>query len=54
MGLNRDLIGKQYPEKTCRIDAETARAYARATNEDNPLLAGPDAWCTPASRCGSR
>lgn len=43
MGLNRALTGKQYPEQTFRVEAGAARAYALATNEDNPHLVGPDA-----------
>jgi acyl dehydratase len=35
MGLNRNLIGKQYPPQDYGVTAEAIRRYARAYNEDN-------------------
>jgi acyl dehydratase len=40
MGLNRELIGKTYEEKEYTVEREKMIAYAKATNEDNPRLAG--------------
>ena len=34
--MNRDLIGRAYPETRYRVTAEATEAYARATNEANP------------------
>ncbi len=36
MGLNRSLIGKQYPPQDYGVTAEATMRYARAYNEDNP------------------
>ncbi len=36
MGLNRSLIGKQYPAQDYGVTAEATTKYARAYNEDNP------------------
>ena len=36
MGLNRSLIGKQYPAQDYGVTAEATMRYARAYNEDNP------------------
>ncbi len=36
MGLNRDLIGKQYPPQDYGVTVEATTNYARAYNEDNP------------------
>ncbi len=36
MGLNRGLIGKQYPPQDYGVTAEAMMRYARAYNEDNP------------------
>ncbi len=43
MGLNRALIGKQYPAHDYGVTAEAVGKYARAYNEENPLFfeAGP-------------
>ncbi len=38
MGLNRALVGKQYPAQDYGVTAEAVRKYARAYNEDNPLF----------------
>ncbi len=43
MGLNRALLGKVYPEVRYKVELEAMKAYALATNEDNPLLVGPGA-----------
>ena len=40
MGLNRECVGKTYEEKEYKVEKENMVAYARATNEDNPKLAG--------------
>jgi len=36
MGLNRNLIGKQYPPQDYGVTAEATIKYARAYNDDNP------------------
>lgn len=36
MGLNRNLVGKQYPAQDYGVTAEATMKYARAYNEDNP------------------
>ena len=36
MGLPVDKLGTVYEERTAAIDADRARAYAAATNDDNP------------------
>jgi len=36
MGLNRNLVGKQYPPQAYGVTAEATMKYARAYNEDNP------------------
>ena len=38
MGLNRALIGKQYPAQDYGVTAEAVGKYARAYNDDNPLF----------------
>ena len=38
MGLNRALIGKQYPAHDYGVTAEAVGKYARAYNEENPLF----------------
>lgn len=43
MGLNRDLLGKEYDPQTYVVSAEATTAYARAYNEDN-------AWFFDADR----
>lgn len=48
MGLNRDLVGKDYGTKTYEVTAEAIERYARATNDLNDrYLAGPDSVATP-------
>lgn len=34
--LNQELIGKRYPEQRFEVTAEAARAFALATNDENP------------------
>jgi acyl dehydratase len=36
MALPLDKLGKKYEERTATIDPERAKAYAAATNDDNP------------------
>jgi acyl dehydratase len=36
MALPVDKLGKVYPDRTSTIDADRAKAYAAATNDDNP------------------
>ena len=43
MGLNRDLLGKEYDPQAYVVSAEATTAYARAYNEDN-------AWFFDADR----
>ncbi|MGE0681742.1 MAG: MaoC/PaaZ C-terminal domain-containing protein [Candidatus Binatia bacterium] len=45
MGLNRSLIGKEYPPQDYGVTEEAIRRYARAYNEDNP-------WSLEAERPG--
>lgn len=34
--LNRNLVGRAYPEQHYRVETDAIHAYARAINEDNP------------------
>lgn len=45
MGLNRSLIGKQYPPQDYGVTAEATMRYAQAYNDDNP-------WFLDTSRPG--
>jgi acyl dehydratase len=48
MGLNKDLVGKDYGTKTYEVTAEAIEKYARATNDENPrYLSGEDVVSTP-------
>ena len=48
MALNKDLVGKDYGEKTYEVTAEAIEKYARATNDENPrYLGGEDVVATP-------
>lgn len=48
MGLNKDLVGKDYGETTYEVTAEAIEKYARATNDANPAYSkGEDAVATP-------
>ncbi|MGH7425078.1 MAG: FAS1-like dehydratase domain-containing protein, partial [Candidatus Methylomirabilales bacterium] len=48
MGLSTELTGKIYPSATYGVTAEAIRAYAAATNEDNPAFAGERPVAPPA------
>jgi acyl dehydratase len=45
MGMNRDCIGKRYPEQQIEITKEASMAYARSYNDENP-------WFLDESRSG--
>lgn len=50
MGLNRHLVGKEYPPQDYGVTAEAILRYARAYNEDNPWfldLNRPDGLVAP-------
>lgn len=48
MGLNTELIGKDYGETTYEVTAEAIERYARATNDENPAyMKGDDSVATP-------
>lgn len=48
MGLNKDLVGKDYGETTYEVTAEAIEKYAQATNDANPAYSkGEDAVATP-------
>ena len=47
MGLNKELIGKEYVQKPFTVTAEQATKYAEATNDDNPRYRGDDMVCPP-------
>ncbi len=48
MGLNKELIGKDYGTTTYEVTAEAIEKYARATNDENPAyLKGDDSLSTP-------
>jgi len=40
MGLNRELLGKEYAGPDWEVTAESTRAYARAYGDDNPSFLG--------------
>lgn len=40
MGLNAELIGKSYGEKTYEVTADAIESYARATNDENDRYFG--------------
>ncbi|MFN2588899.1 MAG: MaoC/PaaZ C-terminal domain-containing protein [Actinomycetota bacterium] len=40
MGLNTELVGKQYPSSTFEVTAEHIERYARATNDENERYLG--------------
>lgn len=48
MGLNTGLVGKTYPSQAYEVTAEAIRAYAAATNEDNPAFTGSHPVAPPA------
>lgn len=41
MGMNRNLVGREYPETRYRVEPKATQAYARAINEDNPVFFWP-------------
>ncbi|MBN2494483.1 MAG: MaoC family dehydratase N-terminal domain-containing protein [Deltaproteobacteria bacterium] len=43
MGLNQERLGVEYPATHYKVERDAMLAYARATNEDNPLLVGDGA-----------
>ncbi|MDQ3953306.1 MAG: MaoC family dehydratase N-terminal domain-containing protein [Actinomycetota bacterium] len=48
MGLNTDLVGKEYPGGTFEVTADHIERYARATNDGNErYLAGEDVVAPP-------
>ena len=42
MGLNHDLVGKQYPAQDYGVTVEAICKYAQAYNEDNPSFYDPE------------
>src|SRR5579864_191128 len=48
MPINPELVGRTYPASTYEVTAEAIRAYAAATNEDNPAFAGDEPVAPPA------
>ncbi|HEU5002076.1 MAG TPA: MaoC/PaaZ C-terminal domain-containing protein [Actinomycetota bacterium] len=48
MPINPELVGRTYPVSTYEVSAEAIRAYAAATNEDNPAFAGDAPVAPPA------
>jgi acyl dehydratase len=48
MAINAAAKGKTYPASTYEVTADAIRAYAAATNEDNPAFAGDDPVGPPA------
>ena len=47
MGLNKDLVGKSYGEKTYEVTADAIEKYARATNDLNERYLGDDPVASP-------
>ncbi|MGH2811279.1 MAG: MaoC/PaaZ C-terminal domain-containing protein [Actinomycetota bacterium] len=47
MGLNAELVGKEYPDGTYEVNAEAIQKYAAATNEDNPAFTGDSPVAPP-------
>ena len=48
MGLNKELVGKEYPPSTFEVTADAIEKYARATNDLNErYLAGDDSVASP-------
>ena len=48
MGLNADLVGKEYAGKSYEVTAEAIEKFARATNDENErYLAGADVVAPP-------
>lgn len=49
--LNAELAGKEYPVAAYQVTSEAIRAYAQATNDQNPLLNREEAVAPPAFPC---
>ncbi|MGH2819798.1 MAG: MaoC/PaaZ C-terminal domain-containing protein [Actinomycetota bacterium] len=47
MGLNADLVGKRYDERTYEVTAEAIARYAEATNDGNERYLGNDPVASP-------
>ena len=47
MGLNTDLVGKEYPGSTFEVTADHIERYARATNDENERYLGGDDVVAP-------
>ncbi|HEX2295457.1 MAG TPA: MaoC/PaaZ C-terminal domain-containing protein [Actinomycetota bacterium] len=47
MGLNTDLVGKEYPGATFEVTSDHIERYARATNDDNERYLGGDDVVAP-------
>jgi acyl dehydratase len=48
VGLNTDLVGKEYPSSTFEVTADHVERYARATNDENErYLSGDDIVAPP-------
>ena len=47
MGLNTDLVGKEYPGGTFEVTADHIERYARATNDENERYLGGDDVVAP-------
>lgn len=48
MAINTGAVGRTYPSSTYLVTAEAIRAYAAATNEDNPAFTGAEPVAPPA------
>ena len=47
MGLNKELVGKDYGEITYEVTPESIEKYARATNDDNEIYFSENAVASP-------
>ena len=47
MGLNTELVGKEYPGSTFEVTADHIERYARATNDENERYLGGDDVVAP-------
>jgi acyl dehydratase len=48
VAINEEVAGKTYPATTYVVTADAIRAFAAATNEDNPAFTGEDPVAPPA------
>lgn len=48
MAINTQAVGRTYPSSSYVVTAEAIRAYAAATNEDNPAFTGDTPVAPPA------